>query len=115
MSISDFLKEKAKEKNIINLKEFRKPKKFVKFKNKVCEYCGKNKFLVVYKMISNDILAYKCDQCGNSIFVKDKSKKVIKKEETISFEKDIIFKCPLGEIDKCVFEICSFYGNICKL
>ncbi|KKL03631.1 hypothetical protein LCGC14_2624170, partial [marine sediment metagenome] len=25
------------------------------------------------------------------------------------------FKCPVGGIEKCVSEACSFYNNICKL
>jgi len=111
VSISNFLKEKKEITK--DLKKLRKPKKVIRFKNKVCEFCGRNRFNVVYRMNSDKILAYKCDYCGNSIFVKEKAKKGVKKETKQPGE-NTEFKCPVGGIEKCVSEACSFY-NICKL
>jgi len=118
MSISNFIKDKVdvkEEKSVNDLKKFRKPVKFIKFKNKVCEFCGKNKFLVCYKKDSEDVLAYKCNHCGNSILAKEKAKKVVKKEVIKQLDENVEFKCLAGGIEYCIFEKCSFYGNICKL
>ena len=116
MSISNFLKEKIEikeEKNTIDLSKFRKPVKIVENRNKPCPVCSKNRFIVVYKRKSNKILAYRCEYCGHPIFVKEKVKQTIKEEKVI--KSDVEFECPVGEVKKCVFEACSFYGNICKL
>lgn len=59
---------------INNLKKFRKPIKIVIDKNRRC-FCGSNKFVICYKRCPNEILAYKCNNCGTSIFVKEKIKK----------------------------------------
>lgn len=117
MSISNFLKEKIEVdvKNIKDLKKFRKPTKIIVSKNKTCPSCGKNRFIVVYKRKSNKILAHRCEYCGHSIFVKEKIKQIIKKEEIIQLDGDVEFECPVGGIKNCVFEACSFYGNICEL
>lgn len=119
MSISNFLKgnvEVKEEKITIDLNKFRKPIKIVENKTKSCPYCSKNRFIVVYKRKSNKILAHRCEYCGNSIFVKEKVKRIIKEEEIIQSNEDVGFECPVGGIKKCVFEACSFfYGNNCEL
>ena len=116
MSISNFLKEKieTKEKtSIVELKKHRKPVKIIE--NRICQICDKTKLIIVYKRNSNKILAHRCEYCGHPIFVKEKVKKVVKKEEIIQSVRDIVFECPVGGVKKCVFEACSFYGNNCKL
>ena len=115
MSISNFLKEKIEikeERSVKDLKKHRKPVKVIK--TKICPFCDKNRFIVVYKRNSNKVLAYRCEYCGHSIFVKEKVKRIVK-EEVMQFVEDIVFKCPLGGVKNCVLEACSFYGNICDL
>jgi len=118
MSISNFLKEKVeiKEENIKDLNKFRKPVKVIKVKNKACSSCGKNRFIVAYKKNSNKVLAYRCEYCGHPIFVKEKVKKVVKKEENEQLVEDIGFKCPVGGVRYCLLEACFYYNdNTCEL
>lgn len=118
MSISNFLEKvevKEEEKSVKDLNKFRKPVKIIKAKNKVCPFCEKNRFIVVYKRNSNKILAYRCEYCGHPIFVKEKVKRNVKKEEIMQPVENIEFKCLVGGVKKCVLEACSYYNNICEL
>ena len=108
MSVNKFLTDQVDKKEVSDdLKKFRKPIKYVTNNKKECSSCGKNRFIVVYKMKSDKILAYKCDYCGDVIFKKEKkSKKIIKKEENGEF------KCLLGDVKFCI-DLCIIYKTCC--
>ncbi|KKN01103.1 hypothetical protein LCGC14_1131010 [marine sediment metagenome] len=101
MSVSNFLEKKVK-------------KKVKNIKDKDCPVCDNHGLTILYKMNSNKILAYRCENCGSPIFVGERANKVVEKGDKQYFD-DNKFKCLVGGVEKCLLHSCSYYGNICEL